>query len=90
MVPFAQFTWKKTILQVAVFFVLWILPLTGFYFLSADFKFWKQFSLFFSQAALFTFGGAYSVLVYVAQIAVQKLHWLSQSQMVDGLALSNT
>jgi chromate transporter len=46
--------------------------------------------LFFSKAALLTFGGAYAVLPYVYQAAVEHFHWLSAPQMVDGLALGET
>jgi chromate transporter len=46
--------------------------------------------LFFSQAAVVTFGGAYSVLSYVAQQAVESYHWLSADQMLDGLAMAET
>ena len=70
--------------------LLWISPLAAFYFLSNDFLFWKKLSLFFTQAALITFGGAYAVLPYVAQVSVEKLHWLSNLQMIDGLALGET
>jgi chromate transporter len=45
---------------------------------------------FFSQAALVTFGGAYAVLPYVAQQAVENFGWLSHSQMMSGLALAET
>ena len=46
--------------------------------------------LFFSKAALLTFGGAYAVLPYVYQGAVEQFHWLTGSQMIDGLALGET
>jgi chromate transporter len=46
--------------------------------------------IFFSQAAMVTFGGAYAVLPYVAQEAVQRFGWLSPGQMLDGLALAET
>ena len=46
--------------------------------------------LFFSQAAVVTFGGAYAVLPYVAQQAVETHGWLSSSQMISGLALAET
>ena len=46
--------------------------------------------IFFSKAALVTFGGAYAVLPYVAQQAVQSHHWLTASQMLDGLGLAET
>jgi chromate transporter len=46
--------------------------------------------LFFSKAALVTFGGAYAVLPYVAQRAVETFAWLSHPQMMSGLALAET
>ena len=46
--------------------------------------------IFFSQAAMVTFGGAYAVLAYVAQHAVEGFHWLTSGQMLDGLALAET
>jgi chromate transporter len=49
-----------------------------------------QEGIFFSKAALVTFGGAYAVLPYVAQQAVQTHHWLSAGQMLDGLGLAET
>ena len=45
---------------------------------------------FFTQAALVTFGGAYAVLVYVMQAAVQSYHWITQAQAIDGLGLAET
>ena len=45
---------------------------------------------FFSKAALLTFGGAYAVLPYVYQGAVEHYHWLLPQQMIDGLALGET
>jgi chromate transporter len=45
---------------------------------------------FFSRVALVSFGGAYAVLPYVAQGAVERFGWLSAAQMVDGLALGET
>lgn len=45
---------------------------------------------FFAKAALMTFGGAYAVLPYVVQGAVEKYGWLSAAQMIDGLALGET
>jgi chromate transporter len=46
--------------------------------------------MFFSKAALLTFGGAYAVLPYVYQGAVEQYHWLTGPQMIDGLALGET
>jgi chromate transporter len=49
-----------------------------------------QMGWFFTKAALMTFGGAYAVLPYVVQGAVDHYHWLSAPQMIDGLALGET
>jgi chromate transporter len=49
-----------------------------------------QMGWFFTKAALLTFGGAYAVLPYVFQGAVEQQHWLSATQMIDGLALGET
>jgi len=87
--PHTAFSWKRFTMLLALFVVLWITP---FFLLSlanyADF--WKDLVLFFSQAAFVTFGGAYAVLPYVAQQAVENFHWLTAPQMVDGLALGET
>ena len=50
----------------------------------------SQTALFFTKAALLTFGGAYAVLPYVFQGAVEHYHWISATQMMDGLALGET
>jgi chromate transporter len=49
-----------------------------------------QMAWFFTKAALLTFGGAYAVLPYVYQGAVEHFTWLSGAQMIDGLALGET
>jgi chromate transporter len=49
-----------------------------------------QMGWFFTKAALLTFGGAYAVLPYVYQGAVETYHWLTPAQMIDGLALGET
>jgi chromate transporter len=49
-----------------------------------------QLGEFFTKAALLTFGGAYAVLPYVQQAAVDEFGWLSAAQMMDGLALGET
>ena len=50
----------------------------------------SQTALFFTKAALLTFGGAYAVLPYVYQGAVEHYHWIAATQMMDGLALGET
>jgi len=75
---------------VAIVLLLWLLPLSVFYFLVEDFHFWKSLVLFFTKTAFVTIGGSYTVIPYVAQVTVSKLHWLSSSQMTDGFALAET
>jgi chromate transporter len=55
-----------------------------------DFPFWIRLSAFFTQTAFVTIGGSYTVIPYVAQVAVMKLSWLSHPQMLDGFALAET
>ena len=50
----------------------------------------SQMAVFFGKAALLTFGGAYAVLPYLYQGAVEHFHWLTAAQMMDGLALGET
>lgn len=68
----------------------WIIPLValGLWRGPADVLF--QEGVFFSKAAVVTFGGAYAVLPYVAQQAVDYFHWLTPAQMIDGLGLAET
>ncbi len=88
--PNAGFKIGRLLKQFLTSVLLWLVPFGLFYLLTSDFAFWKQLSLFFTQAAFVTFGGAYAVLPYVAQISVEKLHWLTELQMIDGLALGET
>jgi chromate transporter len=74
----------------AVVLLLWSLPLPLFYFFVGDFHFWRGLALFFTKTAFVTIGGSYTVIPYVAQIAVLKLHWLTRLQMMDGFALAET
>ena len=50
----------------------------------------SQIALFFSKMAMVTFGGAYAVLAYVAQQAVEHYHWLQPREMLDGLGMAET
>lgn len=74
----------------AVCLILWWLPVVALgLWRGWDSIFVRQ-GVFFSKAALITFGGAYAVLPYVAQAAVEQHGWLSASQMMDGLGLAET
>jgi len=75
--------WRVT----AVVFSVWVIALGACIALSTGFA---QMGLFFTQAALLTFGGAYAVLPYVYDAAVERFQWLGAGQMMDGLALGET
>ena len=81
---------KSISIKVLAGVLLWFVPLSFFYVFRADFPFWYHLTEFFTKAAFVTFGGAYAVLPYVAQESVEKFHWLSQYEMIDGLALGET
>jgi chromate transporter len=81
--------WPMTKLA-AVVLLLWLLPLPLFYFSGGDFHFWRSLALFFTKTAFVTIGGSYTVIPYVAQVAVLKFHWLNRLQMMDGFALAET
>lgn len=69
---------------------LWLLPLLAVSFTLGPGSLWSRLYLFFTQAALVTFGGAYAVLGYVTQHLVHGLGWLTAEQSVAGLALAET
>jgi chromate transporter len=74
----------------AIGLLLWFGPVLLLAQLAGYRSVFVQEGLFFSQAAVVTFGGAYSVLSYVAQRAVDVYGWLSPGQMLDGLGLAET
>ncbi len=69
---------------------LWVLPLLAVALTLGPQSLWSRLYIFFTQAALVTFGGAYAVLGYVTQHLVQDLGWLTAEQSVAGLALAET
>jgi len=70
--------------------VIWALPLAiAGIFLGTQHTIFRE-GIFFSKAAVVTFGGAYAVLPYVSQQAVEHYHWLTAPQMLDGLGLAET
>jgi chromate transporter len=81
---------KSTIRLTAVVLLLWCLPLAALCLFVGDSNFWKGLVLFFTKTACVTVGGSYTVIPYVAQITVSKLHWVSRLQMTDGFALAET
>ena len=86
----ARFSWPRLLRLGLVGLGLWSAVMAG---LAAALG-WQQtltqMGWFFTKAALLTFGGAYAVLPYVYQGAVEHYQWLSAPQMIDGLALGET
>jgi chromate transporter len=70
--------------------LVWVVPLAAVAVLTGTGSTLTTEGLFFSGTALVTFGGAYAVLAYVAQRAVETYGWLSPAEMVRGLALAET
>lgn len=69
---------------------LWFVPLVLLFFFLGSQSIYVQQGIFFSKTAVVTFGGAYAVLAYVAQQAVDAFGWLKPGEMLDGLGLAET
>ena len=86
----ARFRWSRLIWIVAAGVALWATPMA----ILAAIYGWQgaytQMGWFFTKAAYLTFGGAYAVLPYIYQGAVDHYGWLTPIQMIDGLALGET
>lgn len=70
--------------------LLWFVPLVVLFLALGESSVFVQQSLFFSKAAVVTFGGAYAVLAYIAQRAVETYGWLRPGEMLDGLGMAET
>ncbi|RFO96922.1 chromate transporter [Rhodoferax lacus] len=88
--PHALFSWARFARVLVVGVGLWLAAMGVLVALYGWDATLSQMAWFFTKAALLTFGGAYAVLPYVYQGAVEHFHWLSPLQMVDGLALGET
>jgi chromate transporter len=86
----ALFKKSRMATVVGVGAVLWLLPMAVLLASQGWDNTLTQMAWFFTKAALLTFGGAYAVLPYVYQGAVEQFTWLTASQMIDGLALGET
>jgi chromate transporter len=86
----ARFSRGRLAKVLAAGLVLWALAMGGLVAAQGWQGTLAQMGAFFTKAALLTFGGAYAVLPYVYQGAVEQHHWLDGTQMIDGLALGET
>lgn len=83
-------SWVRSLKISAVCLSLWFGPLLVLWAALGPDSIFLQQGVFFSQCAMVTFGGAYSVLAYVAQQAVENLRWLQPGEMLDGLGMAET
>ncbi|MFA9429137.1 chromate efflux transporter [Egicoccus sp. AB-alg2] len=81
---------RRSLKVLAIGVTLWFAPIVGLAIWTGRESIWVQQGTFFSTAAVVTFGGAYSVLAYLAQQAVQTYGWLAPGEMLDGLGMAET
>jgi chromate transporter len=74
----------------AIWLLLWLVPVATLLIALGETNVFSQIALFFSKMAMVTFGGAYAVLAYVAQQAVEHYHWVNAREMLDGLGMAET
>ena len=74
----------------SIWLVLWLVPLAAVLWTFGEANVFSQIAIFFSKMAMVTFGGAYAVLAYVAQQAVEHYGWLRPGEMLDGLGMAET
>ena len=86
----ARFTRARLVRVLSIGIGLWLAAMAALVAAQGPQATLAQMGWFFTKAALLTFGGAYAVLPYVYQGAVEQYHWLSAAQMIDGLALGET
>jgi chromate transporter len=86
----ARFSRRRLVIVLGVGIGLWALAMAALIASDGIQGTLAEMGWFFTKAALVTFGGAYAVLPYVFQGAVENHHWLSAAQMIDGLALGET
>jgi chromate transporter len=79
-----------TVRTIAIWGAVWALPLVAVWAILGGDHVLMDIGLFFSQLAVVTFGGAYAVLAYMAQEAVQGFGWLNAGEMADGLGMAET
>jgi chromate transporter len=74
----------------AIWLALWLTPVIVLLLTLGSGDVFSQIAVFFSKMAVVTFGGAYAVLAYVAQQAVENYAWLKPGEMLDGLGMAET
>jgi chromate transporter len=82
--------WRHALVAMLVGLALWWAPIVLVVALLGPAHVLTDIGLFFSKLAVVSFGGAYALLAYMAQQAVETYHWMSAPEMVDGLGLAET
>ena len=85
-----QTGWSRSLNVLTICIIIWFLPIILLGLWRGWHDIFIDIGIIFSKAALVTFGGAYSVLAYVSQQAVEHYGWLQPEQMMDGLGLAET
>jgi chromate transporter len=80
----------QTVRRSLIWLAIWLTPVALLLIVLGSGNVFSQIATFFSTMAVVTFGGAYAVLAYVAQQAVENYHWLSAREMLDGLGMAET
>jgi chromate transporter len=88
--PRTRPSWRAGLTTAAICILLWWAPIAALALAVGTGSIWTQIGIFFSQAAVVTFGGAYAVLAYIAQQAVETYGWLQPGEMLDGLGMAET
>jgi len=81
---------RETLRTAAMWLALWLVPVGVLVAWLGPANVFSQIATFFSGLAMLSFGGAYAVLAWVAQAAVQSFHWLQPGEMLDGLGMAET
>ncbi|MEG3180730.1 chromate efflux transporter [Sphingomonas sp. LT1P40] len=82
--------WRGVLFDVSLWLALWLLPIAALLIAFGPDHVFSQIAIFFAKMAMVTFGGAYAVLAYVAQQAVENYGWLKPGEMLDGLGMAET
>ena len=86
----AQPTWRGAVRTALIWGSIWAAPIIALILLVGPNHVFTELAVFFSKLAVVTFGGAYAVLAYMAQEAVQTHGWLAPGEMLDGLGMAET
>jgi chromate transporter len=81
---------RRSLRVALLWLALWLVPVAALLLAFGGSHVFSQIAVFFSKMAMVTFGGAYAVLAYVAQQAVETYGWLKPGEMLDGLGMAET